>query len=746
MNINLSQRNFKTTIIAGSITAAISTSAYAQDVKELDITEAQKQSESSYAAEKSTSQKYTQPLLDTPKTITVITEAAMKDRGVESLSDALRNVPGISMAAGEGGAPTGDSLSIRGFSATNNIMLDGVRDVAGYTRDTYNVEAVEVAKGPGSSIYGRGSAGGTVNLQTKTATLDQFADLSLRLGSEGDYRGQIDGNMTIGETSAIRLNALIDDSDTAGRDEVYNSNNAIALSFAHGLGTDSRLSINADYQAQDNMPDYGLPWVPNYSSRTDRVISDDLAAYEGGEPPVDYSNFYGNIYRDFEEINASSITLKYEKDIADNTTLRAVARTGKVERLSIVNAPRFIYTTDGTLDADGEEIRTYGDGDLIDLGGEKTRDTEDGISILQFDLTGQYDIGNMTHNIVAGIEYSKETFDRWNYTDVVADNLEDLSVDLYNPDAAVAYTGSYARTGKDDEATADTLAFYVVDTVAINEQWEVSAGLRSDSFDTEYHYDISDDEPSFVSTDDSFVSWNFGVVYKPVENASIYFGSGNAFTTSAEDVTASTRGNSADLDPEETLSYEIGTKWSLLNETLFLNAAIFRTEKINALSDDPLDDDRDDLLEGEQRVTGLELSAAGEVNEKLSITAAYTYQDSEVVNATGDDAVQIGYELPRTPKHSASVWAMYDISESFDVGFGAQYMGERYNSSDPTGRELAESYLIFDMMASYQISQQFSVQLNGSNLTDEEYANQLGGGHFVPGEGRYFKLTANYSF
>jgi catecholate siderophore receptor len=746
MNINLSQKIFKTTVIAASITAAISTGAYAQDVKELDVTEAQTQSESSYAVEQSTSQKYTQPLLNTPKTLTIISQAAMKDRGVESLRDALRNVPGISMAAGEGGSPTGDSLSIRGFSAANNIMIDGVRDVAGYTRDTYNVESVEVAKGPGSSIYGRGSAGGTINLQTKTAQLDQFVDVGLRIGTEADYRGQVDANIIVGETSAVRVNALIDDSDTAGRDDVFNSNNAIALSFAHGLGTDSRLSVNADYQAQDNLPDYGLPWIPNYSGRTDRFISDDLAAYEGGEPPVDYSNFYGNVNRDFEEIDASSITLKYEKDISETTTLRAIARTGSVDRLSIVNAPRLIYTTDGTLDSNGDEIRTYGDGSLIDLGGEKTRDTENTTSILQFDLTGQYDINGMTHNIVTGIELSKETFDRWNYADVVEDNLEDLAVDLYNPDSSVAYTGSYARTDKSDESTADTTAFYVVDTITLNEQWQVSAGLRYDMFDTEYDYDLDEDEPAFISTDEEFLSWNFGVVFKPSKNGSIYFGSGNAFTSSAEDATANTRGNSASLDPEETLSYEIGTKWSLLNETLFVNAAIFRTEKINALSDDPLDDDRDDLLEGEQRVTGLELSAAGEINENLSITAAYTYQDSEVVNATGDDTVQIGYELARTPKHSATLWGKYTISDKIEVGFGAQYMGERYNSSDPTGRELADSYLTFDMMASYQVSEAFSVQLNGSNLTDEEYADQLGGGHFIPGDGRYFRLNANYSF
>ena len=190
-----------------------------------------------------------------------------------------------------------------------------------------------------------------------------------------------------------------------------------------------------------------------------------------------------------------------------------------------------------------------------------------------------------------------------------------------------------------------------------------------------------------------------------------------------------------------------GTKWNLLDHRILASAAIFRTEKNNARSDDPFaENSRDEILKGEQRVDGIELSAVGQINDLLSITAAYTYQDSEVVKATGADAVQNGVELRKTPKHSFSVWGKYDISEKLTVGLGSQYMGERYNSSDPGGREQADDYLIFDMMVSYQFSDQLSVQMNGSNLTDEDYADQIGGGHFVPGEGRYFSISANYSF
>ncbi len=724
---------FRRSTLALTIAAALPTaSTFAEGLKELPTSQASVRSESSYKVDESTSPKYTQPLLDTAKTITVIPQSVMKDRNVDSLRDALRNVPGISLAAGEGGTPTGDQMSIRGFDARNNITVDGVRDIAGYTRDTYNVEAVEVAKGPSSAVYGRGAAGGSVNLQTKTAKLDEFNDVNLRAGSESDYRAQLDSNVRLGETTALRVNLLADDGEVAGRDEVENSKNAVALSFATGLGTDSRLTVNADYQKQDNLPDYGLPWV-----RAGRDTVAALEPYEGKAPPVDYRNFYGNTHRDFEDIKAQSLTATYEKDLNQSTTLRLLGRTGSVERQSIVNAPRF------------EDQGTSTD---IGLDHQKTRDTEDSLKVLQLDLIGQYQTGAITHDLVAGVEFAEEKFQRWNYTAVVADNLADtpVLVDLYNPDPNIAFTGRYARTGKDEHATGDTKAFYIFDTLTLNPQWELSLGLRYDTFDIDYAYDLSEAEPAKVDAEAKELSWNLGIVYKPAENGSIYFGAGNSFIPTSIDLTPSTRGNSVSLDPEKTVSYELGTKWELLDGRLFTSAAIFRTEKTDALTDAPDDffaDDngRFDVLEGEQRVDGLELSAAGQITEQLGITAAYTFQDSKVVKALGDDAELIGSELGGTPEHSFSLWGRYDITSQLAFGLGAQYIGDRYNRTSTTPSQ-ADDYLVWDMLVSYQISDQWGVQLNGSNLTDEAYEDQLGGGHFIPGEGRYFSLSTSYAF
>lgn len=708
----------------------------AQEVKELAVSQANAQTEDSYKVDVSTNSKYTQTLLNTAKSITVIPQSVLKDRNVDSLSAALRNVPGISMAAGEGGTPAGDSMSIRGFSAANNISIDGVRDIAGYSRDMYNVESVEVAKGPGAAVYGRGAAGGSVNLQTKTASLDEFNDASLRLGSEGDYRAQLDANTVVGQTTALRINLLADDGDVPGRNYVTNSNNALALSFATGLGTESRFSVNADYQKQDNLPDYGLPWVSN-SASSDPVA--ELAKYEGSAPPVNFDNFYGNIYRDFEDIKGQSLTAKYEYDVNASTSLRALARTGSVKRQSIVTAPRFISLTTST------DVR---------LSDEKTRDTKDSLTTLQFDLLGSYQFAGVKHDVSAGLELSQEKFERWNYTDVVDDNLDSTPelIDLYQPNAKVAFTGQYARGLKMNEATGDTQAIYAFDTITFDPQWQLSLGLRWDSFETEYFYDLDGSDPSVkLEADNAELSWNLGLIFKPTATSSVYFGAGSSFSPTAEDLTASTNSNNNqnDLDPEETISYELGYKWEMADGKLFGSAAIFRSEKTNALTDDPYfegDQSNYDTLNGKQRVDGIELALAGNISEKLSISTAYTLQDSEVVNAEGADASQVGYQLPRTPKHSFSVWSRYDYSEQLAFGLGAQYMGKRYNSSTPESREVADDYVLFDMMVSYQLNQDLSLQLNGSNLTDEDYIDQLGGGHFIPGEGRYVSVSGRYQF
>ena len=691
-----------------------------------------------YNSDRSASFKYSQRLVDTPKTLTVITEDLLRDRNADSLQDGLRSVSGITLAAGEGGTPTGDQMFIRGFDARNDIMINGVRDIAGYTRDIFNVESIEVAKGPGSAVYGRGATGGNINLQTKTARLDEFSGLNVRTGSADDHRISFDFNRGIGASTAIRVNLLTDEGGVAGRDEVFNSKDAIALSFATGIGTRSRLAVNADYQKQDNLPDYGLPWVPNYSGFSERVITPELADYEGLAPPVSFDGFYGNVYRDFEDIEAKSVTAAYEYDIGMDTTLRAQYRSGSVERQSVVTAPRFAFES-----ING--VRVYGPD--VTLADEKTRDTLDTLDVLQLDLIGHYQTGTVGHDLVAGVEYAHEEFKRYNFVDLVDDNLDSapaLNI-LGNPNPFIPFTGSYGRDGSSQLARGDTLAAYVFDTMSFSAAWQLTLGLRWDRFESDYQYSYTDPELKIEALNTQ-PSWSAGLVYKPAENGTLYLGVGTSFSPSAEDLTASTNGNNNELDPEESISYELGSKWELLDGRLFTSAALFRTEKLRARTDDPFESGNFDTLNGKQRVDGFELGAQGQVTGTLSLSAGYTYQRSKVVSAEGDDAALVGYELARTPRNSFSLWGRYDFNSQWAAAIGAQYSGERYNNSDPAGRELADGYTIFDLMLSYQPLDWLGFRFNGSNLADHRYPNQVGGGHFAPGEGRLFTLAMNVRF
>jgi catecholate siderophore receptor len=740
-NAATSKRSHLAACIAAAVAASPALQAQEQEneAEQLPIEELTVVGQAqSYAVDESTSYKYTQRVLDTPKTLTIISEDLLEDRNADSLQDGLRNVAGITLAAGEGGTPTGDQMTIRGFDARNDIMMDGVREIAGYTRDVYNVEAIEVAKGPGSAVYGRGSTGGNINLRTKTARLDEFADLGVRGGSENDHRIALDMNRRLGDSSAFRVNLLTDEGEVAGRDQVFNSKDAIAISFAAGLESSSRFFIGADVQKQDNLPDYGLPWVPNNSGRPDRVITPELAAYEGMAPPVDFGGFYGNVYRDYEDIDAESLTARYERDLSASTMLRAQFRSGSVTRESVVTAPRFFFET-----VNG--VRVYGPD--VTLADEKTRDTRDTLDVLQLDLIGSYESGAMTHDLVTGIEFAEEAFERYNFVDIVDDNLDstpELNA-LDNPNPFIPYTGQYGRDGTSTLAEGDTSAIYAFDTMTFGPAWQLTLGLRWDRFESRNQYDYAD--PSLrISAVNEETSWSLGVVHKPAERGTIYFGVGTSFNPSAEDLTATANGNDNQLDPEESISYELGTKWELVNGRLLTSAALFRTEKLHARTDDPFDDGNVETLNGEQRVDGIELGAVGQVTDRFSLSATYTHQDGEVVSAQGDDAALVGYELARTPERSYSLWGRYDFNPSWSAALGVQMSDDRYNSSDPAGRELAEGFTIYDVMVTYQVNERLGLRFNGGNLTDEQYANQIGGGHFAPGEGRNYTLSAHVSF
>jgi catecholate siderophore receptor len=660
-----------------------------------------------------TSRKFTEPLRDIPQTITVVPASVIEAQGATTLRDVLRNVTGISIQAGEGGVPAGDNLSIRGFSARTDFFIDGVRDVGGYSRDPFNVEQVEVVKGPSSSIAGRGSTGGVINMATKMPHLGATRSLSLGLGSSDYKRGTLDINQPIADGAAFRLNAMWNDVDTAGRDAVTNQRWGVAPSLAFGIGTATRVTADYAHLDQDNVPDYGIPWVP--------PANVPLRAYADQAPPVDFSNFYGLTSRDYENTNTNIATGRVEHDFGAGLSLRSILRAGRTKRDSLITAPRF-ESNDSTA---------------IRRTDWKSRDQSDGIVASQTDVTSRFRTGSVGHALVTGVEIAHETSENWNR---VEQGGPQPTTDLFGPEFSTPYDSRLIRDGAVNDATARSAAVFAFDTMQLTPKLELTGGLRWDRFTLDYRTVNAAAQESTLERTDHMMSWRGGAVYKPRANGSVYLGLGTSLNPSTEGLSLSA--STAALEPEKSRSIEAGTKWDVLGGRLGFNTAIFNTTKTNARTPGVNPGDPATVLQGEHSVRGVEFGVNGNVTDWWQMFGGYTFMDSEITHS--NNAAEVGREFGNTPNHSLSLWTSYRLPWAIDLGGGAQYVGDRFNSN--TGTRTAPAYWVVDAMAAYRVTEQLTLRVNGLNIANERYIDRVGGGHFIPGPGRSVMLTADVGF
>lgn len=709
-----------------------------------------------YKVENLSSPKITVPLRDVAQTVTVVPQQVIREQGATSLRDVLRNVPGISMQAGEGGGgPSGDNLAIRGFAARSDIFVDGFRDTAGggYTRDPFNIEQVEVTKGPASANTGRGSTGGSINIATKQAHLGNVYGGALTAGTDELYRATVDVNQEIPglKGSAIRLNGLLHTQDIADRDEVSQERWGIAPTLSFGLGTDDRFTLSYMHLSQDNTPDYGLPWVPRNAVTTgaggitNTVINN--TGLSSGIPSVSYENWYGNSNRDYEKIDTDILSAAYEHDFNENLKVITRLRYSRNDRDSITTAPRFLSTS-ATDPVTGNVTTTYGSTTLNQQ--FQSRDQVDTAFGNQTDFRYDFSTGSVKHMMVAGFEVGRE--DSKNYARAAIDPATGLpaptpQIDLLTGQQIVPFTGSIRRTGAYTEAEAETAAVYLFDTAKINEQWEVSGGLRFDSTSTDYSNftptAVAPVPPLFKQTvGDDMWSYRAAVTYKPVREGSIYLGYGTSYNPSTELLTYGTSLANIDVDPEESETIELGVKWEFFDEQLLLTGALFRTDKSNARTTDPVTEVV--TITGEQMVQGFEFGFTGSITDKWRVIGGYTFLDSEVEESANPN--EVGNEVSNTPESSFSLWTVYDLPAGVSAGVGTQYVGSRYNNSNGATRQEAPDFILFNAMVSYALNDNITFRLNADNLFDEEYIDRVGGGHFVPGVGRTISLTADFQF
>lgn len=713
------------------------------------------QDSTSYQVEKASSPKYTAPLVDTPRSVTVIPQQVLKDTGALNMQDALRTVPGITFGAGEGGNPQGDRPFIRGFDAQGDTYLDGVRDTGSQSREIFAVENIEVSKGPNSAIGGRGAAGGSINLVSKKAHLGNSFDGGFTWGSDQTQRYTLDGNYQFSDTAAGRLNLMSHESNVAGRDKVDYDRWGIAPSLAFGLGTDTRVNLDYYHLESNDTPDSGIPYTIPTGGSAARTKSNPDKPYAGG----DHSNFYG-LDRDFRKGRTDTATFAIEHDLSDSLTIKNTLRHGTSMQDYILTQPD---------DSKGN----VNNGSLWRRANTRVSNTE--TTTNQTDLFGNFYVAGFKNSFSTGVEYTREESQKSSYnvnTDTTPRTPGNASnnctpsmigassgyncTSLSNPNPNDPWNGAISRNYAGTDTQANTYALYVFDTLELSEQWLVNMGLRYDHFDTDYKtYNAAGRTTSKGDDTSEFVTGQFGVVYKPAENGSIYASYATSATPPGNTLGEGQEGNplggtpdrsgnllSSDMEPETTKNYEIGTKWDLLNDRLSLTADVFRTEKENARVQV---DTTSYENAGKTRVQGVELSASGKITDKWQVFAGYAFMDSEQVDGGPMGRANDGNELPNTPKNSASLWTTYQVTPKLTIGGGAFYVDNVYGSVANT--TMVDSYVRYDAMAAYKLTKNVDLQLNVQNLTNETYYDKAFSTHFAnQAAGRTALLSTNFHF
>jgi catecholate siderophore receptor len=729
----------------GVAVAALSAAHMAQAAENADdkaislgATSITSEQDASYKTEESASKKYTAPLRETPKSVTVIPQQVIRDTAATSLADALRTTPGITFGAGEGGNPSADRPIIRGFSAESDVFVDGMRDVAAQTREIFNVESVEISKGPGSAFTGAGSTGGSLNLITKGAHLGNAYNGGYTFGSDQTQRYTADLNQQINDTSAFRLNLLKHDANVAGRDNVDVSRWGVAPSFAFGLGTDTRVKVDYYHLETDDMPDYGIP-LTSTPGRSKYIV--DKPAH------VNESNFYGLTERDYRKSSNDSGTFRIEHDLNDNLTLSNSFRMSRSTLDYIVTNPD---DSRGNV-ANGTVSRSA-----------KSRNSTSSGFVNQTDLSAKFDTGFIEHSLVTGLEFSYQDTHNRNYNVLNASGGAIGSVcttallasgdctSLYNPTPKDGWNGTVTDSAGYTDTDTKTSAAYVFDTLKFNEQWSLNLGLRYDDYQVKssgFATAGRNTPAGSFKRENTSQLWNYqlGLVFKPLPNGTIYA----AWSTSSNP-SGETSGNGGlelsaannDLEPEKNRNYELGTKWDFFGDDLSLTAALFRTEKTNARMTDP-DNATFQVLDGEAQVNGLELTYSGKLSSKWKVYGGYTYMESKLVKTS--QAADEGNHMPSTPRNSFNVWSTYELMPKLTVGGGATFVDSRFGNEANSVE--VPSYWRYDAMASYALTKNVDLQLNLQNLTDKRYYDQVFTTHYAHmAAGRTALMSANFHF
>ncbi|WP_276329211.1 TonB-dependent receptor [Gluconobacter albidus] len=654
---------------------------------------------------KSPNRKYTASLLDTPRSVSVVTQEQMKLVNATSFEEAMRTVPGVSFRGGDAYAiPGGNYPVIRGFGSYSNMFIDGLRDSGVSQREVFDVEEIEVLKGPGSVYGGRGGLGGQINITTKKAQLGNLTSGQIGFGTAAYKRGTIDINRQISSSTAFRLNAMGDEGDTAGREPTGGHKWGVAPSMSFGLGTPTRLTLGYYHLYSFDMPDYSAP----YSKITHEPLD------------IPRHTVFGLQERDFERSTTDLGQIILERDLWRNfvfrntlqwtsTQFNYIATNPQWQNTSLTNQNILLEAKSGKFHTDNFQEQAM--------------------------VSGTFDTGFIHHSINTGIEVSRERLTRNEYyvTDSTGHNLRNggscsvayncvSATNMESWSAHNPWTGSYSL-GEPGIAPLNTNvttgSAYAFDTMSmLKDHLLINGGVRFDRFMTSaVQGNVG------LSNNQSFINYQAGAVYKPIKPVSIYFSYATASNPVGVDAGAdgqialSTVNNK--LAPQNGKNIEVGAKAEFFDGRFSITGSLFDGKMTNAQVSDGYGNQID---AGTQRVRGAEINVAGNITPRWEVFGGWTYLDSTVMDG-GPTHANVGKRFPYTPGNSVSFWSTYKILSHFKAGGGLTYMSKRYTNVN--NQTWVPEYVRLDMVADYQITRTLDLQANLQNLTNKRYYDRV---------------------
>lgn len=696
-------------LLAGSMSAlAQSTTEPDKTLTPVTVQETRDRASQTYQSGVTTIGKVPTAAKDIPQSLTVVNEKLMHDQGNDSMKTALKNVPGITFEAGEGGR-VGDNIRLRGFSVAGDIYLDGLRDIAQYNRDTFNYDRIEVLRGSASMLFGRGSTGGIVNQVSKVPHLATESEINATAGTGNYQRLTGDFNIQTGDDSALRIGAMTTDWD--GRaDKASTSRRGLALDYRLGIGTADEFLFSLYHLDYNDKPDLGGRWL------------------QGSPAPFPTDKWYG-ADSDYQKDSADIATATHTHRWADGSSLKTTLRDGYFSR--------DLWATQLNGLAASVTQANFGPNTVVNRG-TQTRAGEEHHSFLQSDYLTKTQWFGLPNDLLVGGEYALEQSTRFTYSNVparapttvgAADNRSLIDTRVKN----------WANTFR-----ANTVGLYVQDTISLTPFWKLVGGLRWDQFSGDYERLVG----GSLSRSDNVLSKRLGLMYQPTQEVSYYASYGTSFNTSGD--LYQYDASSANTPPESSQNIEIGAKWELYNGDISLRTALARTDKYNERNTDINQATGEFLLTGQRHTNSLEFEVAGRLNPQWDVFAGIVFMTGVIDKAGSSVAAQatVGLNPGLIPNRQANLWTTYKVGHQWRVGGGMTAVGEQgpASANAVTLANRAPGYVRLDALLEYQWNKNNAIKINLDNINNTVYYSSLYQGWPSLGAGRSVRATLTSKF